>query len=104
MELEARVFSTDTGDYLVGPAGRWGRIYTAHHDAVTAEVGLRDLRLMMMADHQGDIRLLGDQAGQVCAARPVVERHLVPVRAKQAESARSMDWHEIAAASDGATS
>ena len=105
MELEARVFTPHAGDYLAGLVGLWRHAYPVRSDALTAEVKLWHLQLVMTADEQSlSLRFVGDARGDVCAARAVVERHLVRDCAQQAESGLSIDWHEIALPSSvGAT-
>ncbi|WP_242187060.1 DUF2218 domain-containing protein [Sphingomonas sp. CARO-RG-8B-R24-01] len=97
MELEARVFTPHAGDYLAGLVSLWKHTYPARSDALRAEVNLWHLKLAMTADEQSlSLRLVGKAPGDICAARAVVERHLIRVRAQQAEAGLSIDWHEVA--------
>jgi hypothetical protein len=97
MELAARLFTPDAGEYLAGLVGLWEHTYPVRHDALTAEISLTEVQLAMTADEESlSLRLVGDDPDRVCAARVVVERHLNRVGAERDEHPHPVDWQDKA--------
>ena len=106
MELQARVFTPHASAYLAGLVALWEHTYPVRHDALTAEINLSHAQLVLTADQESlSFRLVGEEPDGVCAARAIVERHLDRVRAEQAETGASIDWHgDAVTPSSGAAS
>ena len=94
LEAEARIATTEASRYLTEVALAFVHTYPVRYDAITAEVELPGVELVMTADGDSlSLRLVGEQGRGFEAAKTVVARHVDRVAGR--DSGVRCVWHQL---------
>lgn len=94
LEAEARIATLESSRYLTEVAEAWNHTYPVRYDALTAEIELPGVQLVMTAD--GDsltMRLTGSDEERFEAAKLSVARHVD--RAAKRDAGVRCVWHQL---------